>query len=479
MSLSQPSVLCVDDNAANRYWLRRVLERAALQVQEAQTGAEGLTKARSDVDLVVLDVSLPDISGMEVCRILKSDPQTSGIPVLHLSAARIDSHARVEGLDSGADAYLVQPVQPDELVATVKSLLRARVAEEKARRVSIEWETTFNAINDPVCVVNADDTVSRCNRALCDLLSKPLAEIVGRNYREIIRTVLGEGEDAPTREALEIVVTMRQKGERVELRVPAPDRLLYLVADPTGEGAVLLFSDVTARRRMEEDRVAAREHVLRVVAHDLRNPLSVVILNAERLIAELKNLTDPAPWTKRLKAIDRAARRMQGLTNGMLDLARLEHGRISLTLRPSVVEDLLADAAEGFASTADQKNIRIAQDCPASLTVQCDRERVEQVLSNLLGNALKFSPRETTVSLIARDDGTFVRVSVSDAGKGIAPDHLPHIFEAYWQAGPGGDGLGLGLSIAKALVEAHGGSLSARSVLGAGTTFEFTLPKAA
>jgi len=130
---SQAVILHVEDNPASRYAVGRSLRREGFAVREAATGEEGLRLVKEGPDLVILDVNLPDLDGFEVCRRIKAYPATATIPVLHLSASYVTDEAQVRGLEGGADSYLVQPVEPDVLVATVKALLRMRRAEEETR----------------------------------------------------------------------------------------------------------------------------------------------------------------------------------------------------------------------------------------------------------------------------------------------------------------------------------------------------------
>src|SRR5215207_8922643 len=134
--ISQAAILHIEDDPANRYATGRILQREGFRVREAATGAEGLRLLREEPDLVILDVKLPDLSGFEVCRRIKADPRTRSIPVLHLSAVLVATQHKVEGLESGADGYLVHPVEPLELVATVRALLRVREAEGALRALN-------------------------------------------------------------------------------------------------------------------------------------------------------------------------------------------------------------------------------------------------------------------------------------------------------------------------------------------------------
>lgn len=142
------TILVVDDNEAGRYATSRMLRQAGFEVKEAATGAEALKISMEKPDLLVLDVNLPDINGLEVCKRIKGDFATETIPVLHLSATSVDTKSRVTGLDSGADAYLVQPVGPEELVATINALLRMKRAEEQAKKAVEERDRTIKQLGE-------------------------------------------------------------------------------------------------------------------------------------------------------------------------------------------------------------------------------------------------------------------------------------------------------------------------------------------
>src|SRR5947209_18922076 len=174
------TILYVDDDEANRRTFTWIFQAAGFNVREAATGSEALRLSREKPDLVVLDVNLPDINGFEVCRRIKMHPGTSSIPVLHLSACYVASEDKVHGLDCGADGYLTKPVEPQELVAPAHALLRVHQAEARARAVARQWQATFDAISDGVCLLDPEGKVVRCNQALARHLQVPAEEIVGR-----------------------------------------------------------------------------------------------------------------------------------------------------------------------------------------------------------------------------------------------------------------------------------------------------------
>ena len=223
--------------------------------------------------------------------------------------------------------------------------------------------------------------------------------------------------------------------------------------------------------------VRARDEVVAVVSHDLRNPLNAVLL-ASTVIGELGDPNRLEPRDRRqIEVIRRAAEQMTTLTQDLLQVSALESGTVTLTPRPCAPDALLAAACEMFTPEAGEKGITMtsvpADDLPP---VQADYGRVLQVLGNLAGNAVKFTPAGGEVEVGAARAAEYVRFWVRDTGPGIEREHLPRLFDRFWQARRGHNlGAGLGLYIVRSLVEAHGGQVWAESEPGAGSTFHFTL----
>ena len=253
------TILHVDDNETNRYVVSRMLRKAGFEVQEAATGETGLQLvAQQPPDLIILDVQLPDINGFEVCHRLKANPATSSIPVLHLSASFVQSKDKAQGLESGADGYLAQPVEPIELLATIKALLRIREAEESALALAKEWQTTFNAMNDGVCLLDRYGRILRSNSAMTNLLRKPFGKIEGCFYQELMHDILGCVEVTPLTRVQE---TRRRENE--ELR--CGERWFSVTTDPVFNesgvftGAVYIVGDITERKWALEALQASEE----------------------------------------------------------------------------------------------------------------------------------------------------------------------------------------------------------------------------
>ncbi len=517
MSEPQVTILQIDDNEANRYIVSRILQNANFTVVEAATGATGL-KALAEYQpaLVILDVQLPDMSGFEVCRQIKANPETAFIPVLHLSAAFVQSHDKAEGLDSGADAYLAQPVEPIELLATVRSLLRIRRAEEAARSNAREWQTTFDSINDGVCLVDREGIILRCNRAMTQLFYKPHHEILGCNHYELMGAEMGMGDGACFRRA-------KETHQRQVLEFESQGRWFAKTIDPVFEqhgiltGAVFILSDITERKQAEallqqqnlslnelmlslqqqteqaQQANRIKDEFLAVLSHELRSPLNPILGWAKILLTTQQ---DAGKTQYALETIERNAKLQAQLIEDLLDVSRILQGKLSLNFAPISLPFIIKAALETVRLAAEAKSIQIELMFESDVgQVLGDSGRLQQVVWNLLANAIKFTPQGGRVEVqlkkvkdeveaineIDTHPKEYAQITVSDNGRGISDNFLPYVFEYFRQADGTTTrkfgGLGLGLAIVRYLVELHGGTVTAASSgEGQGATFTVKLP---
>jgi len=220
----------------------------------------------------------------------------------------------------------------------------------------------------------------------------------------------------------------------------------------------------------------ARDEVLAVVSHDLRNPISAIAMCA-RILREAPP-ADDAEREKMLTAITEATVWMQQLIRDLLDVSAIEAGRLSVERQPASIAAIVSTATGMVSGEVEERSIDLRVDIPdATAPVTADASRIVQVITNLLGNAVKFTEAGGIVTIRVRNEPSVLIVSVSDTGSGIAPDALPHIFDRFWQArATPRAGSGLGLAIARGIIEAHGGRIWVESELGKGSTFSFSLP---
>jgi PAS domain S-box-containing protein len=233
--------------------------------------------------------------------------------------------------------------------------------------------------------------------------------------------------------------------------------------------------------RAAQRAIQARDEVLGVVAHDLRNPIAAVQMAATRIA---RNVPDDAAWKavrQAAEVIQRSTVRANDLIQDLLDVSRIEAGSFAVERAPVEARSLIAEAAETSALLAAEASLRLTTDVPPSLPlVLADRARVLQVFSNILGNAIKFTPAGGAIHVAALGGEREVTFLVADTGPGITAEQVPHVFDRFWRANQDDSrGAGLGLPIARGIVEAHGGRLWVESAPGRGSTFFFTLPVAA
>ena len=233
-----------------------------------------------------------------------------------------------------------------------------------------------------------------------------------------------------------------------------------------------------AARLDAEEATRAREEILSVVSHDLRNPLGTILLG----VSTLQQMIDPSDSrSEKIRTIadriQRQSERMARLIEDLVDFAGIQAGKLSIERRPTAPEVIISATAELFGSIAQERGIGFGVDVPAGLpTLDVDRERAVQVLSNLLANALKVTTKGGRVAIGAIGEGTDVVFFVRDSGPGIDATELPRLFERYWRSNKATyKGAGLGLSIARGIVDAHEGRIWAESQVGVGATFYFTL----
>lgn len=228
-----------------------------------------------------------------------------------------------------------------------------------------------------------------------------------------------------------------------------------------------------------QNAITARDATLALVSHDLKNPLNVILMTTDLLLKRSPNTDRRTKSRKSIETVHRSAERMDRLIRDLLDVASIEAGRFLIEKKPQSAALLVRDAFEAQ-GRASAKGLRIESEFPeGDRLVDCDADRIGQVLANLIGNAIKFIDAGGTVTVRVEPRNDEIQFSVTDSGPGIPAPDLPHVFDRFWQAQKTAHmGSGLGLSIAKGIVEAHGGRIGVESEVGAGSRFYFTLPLA-
>jgi len=337
-------------------------------------------------------------------------------------------------------------------------------------------QATIDSFPDPVVVVDPTGALERANPAARRLLGVSPAgsgEVVAWTppapLKAPLAEVLGGGLDTPSA-GLDNALCMRDDGQE-RFFVP---RVVAIRGRDGLLGAAVVLSDVTKFRLVDQ----LKSDMVATVSHELKTPLTGVQMAVHLLLEEEVGPLN-AKQAELLLAARQDSDRLLAMINDLLDLTRIEQGRIELGLYPTPPAELVAEAAERFRSKADDQGVALVHELPTGLpAVRVDAERVSHVFDNLIGNALEHTPRGGSVRVTAEADGDgFVRFTVEDTGEGIPPADLPRVFDKFFRGGRS-RGAGLGLAIAREIVAAHGGQIDVRSEPGRGSTFSFTLPVA-
>jgi len=492
---SRHRLLVVNDDPVGRYATVRQLKAAGFPVIEAATGTEALALADDSLSAIVLDIHLPDIDGLEVCRRLRRQPHTFKLPVIHLTSAYLTDEDKVRGLDSGADAYLTHPVEPAVIVSTIQSLVRTREAEDAMRHSEAKFRAAFERAPGGIALVDLGDEgrLLDVNPALLALLGRTQAQVTGHPLCEFVAPV-----DAAAAEAF--MRGLSADSTRAEFQLLQPDGRLVPV-EWTGASyiepgiAMLVATDISQRllvaaqrqELLERERSARgtaerhsrlKDDLIAVLSHELRTPLNVILNWAHML----RKRSQPDMLERGLAAIERNADIQARLIADILDMSRLNLGKLSLNREWVEAGSLVAAAATAVQPLLQRSDHRLRLDLEhEQFRLYADDARIQQVLWNLLGNAVKFSPAGSEITLKLRVEDGGVAITVADQGQGIPAEFLPFVFDRFAQSDAASNrqhgGLGLGLAIVKNLVESHGGHVAVSSAgPGQGAQFRVWLP---
>nr|WP_152882860.1 response regulator [Duganella sp. FT27W] len=483
-------ILNVDDNDGARYVKTRILQGAGFEVAEAANGTDALTMARRLLPaLVLLDVKLPDINGIEVCRQIKSDVDTCTILVLQTSAALTGRDDKIRGLEGGADNYLAAPIEADELIANVNALLRLQRTQADLRNSEERFRQLTDNIEDVFWMFSLDGSeLLYVSNAYATMWTRP-AQLLERAPGDWLDAIHAD-DRAAVAARWQLAGAGEPFDEEYRLTVPGGVRWVrdraFLVRDAADVPYRIarITSDITQRRDMEDRLHAADDNkndFLATLAHELRNPLSP-IRNAVALMGEVAP-ADVALHQKARQIIVRQVAHLSRLVDDLLDVARISQGKLTLQLQRTELHAVVDSALETAQPMLESRQHRLVVDVPPEpLWINGDPVRLAQAIGNLLHNAAKFTNRGGEVRLqVARLADARVSISVHDNGIGITSYNLPRIFNMFAQGAAAHDrvhdGLGIGLSLVSTLAHMHGGSVHASSPgIDHGSTFELILP---
>src|SRR5688572_7677546 len=533
-------ILVVDDDDVDRMAVRRALKSTGLEarITEAENATEALALLEKEhFDCTLLDYRMPGSDGLDVVRRAREKGLLT--PFIMLTGFG-DEQTAVELMKAGAADYIPKSsLTTERLAVSLRGVLRVHQAEIDASRADVQlrrYAMQLRSVAQAAIEINSTLAVG----AMLQATTENARRILNARYAETRLTVDAapstgtlEGQQAmwrasaPSEEDEEL--TSWADATRDEMPGITPEILAMLAENPdavdlgrtgfhvpntitvdllgrTGRklGAIQLWDKKDGQEfdeadkailtqlaqlaavalenarlfRGEQDAKRARDDLVAIVSHDLRNPVHTIHMAASFLLEVAPANDRRTQARKQLEVIQRSATRANRLIQDLLDVARIQAGGLAVDPVPVEVRSLVQEAVDAATPLASAAQLRVSCAVPEpSPNVASDRERVLQVFANLIGNAIKFTPKGGEIKILSKMEGSEVRFTVADTGPGIPPEHLPHVFDRYWQAKSTAKlGTGLGLSIAKGIVEAHGGRIWAESPPNCGAEFNFTLP---
>ena len=515
----RPRILMVDDTPANLVALEAILAPLDAELVKADSALPALKALlRDDFSVILLDVQMPGMDGFKLASLIKTRERSRRTPIIFLTAIHSEPAKIFQGYAQGAVDYLVKPFDPEilrskaavfvelwrktEQVRTQQIQLHEHERLAQERRDDLRFRTLTDALPGCIWVADPDGHIHYANERWLAYrggdASADLGFFTALPAADQPRVRARWQDSVDHRAPLELEVQLRAVGGEYRWH------LLRALPQTDGDGSLVGWIaaafDIDEQKRFEAERAGllereqaaraqaevanhAKDDFLATVSHELRTPLTA-ILGWTRMLRTGAVAEGGLP--RALATIERNARVQAQLIEDILDVSRIVSGKLRVELRRIDLRSVAQAALDAISPAAQAKGIELAADL-AGDAVEClgDPDRLQQVLSNLLTNAIKFTPRGGRVALSLRgaQDGSaeFAELDVTDTGSGIAPDFLPHVFQRFRQADNAltrsQTGLGLGLAIVRHLVDLHGGSVEAHSDgEGKGARFAIRLP---
>jgi len=476
----KPSVLIVDDEDRIRHVCTKMLTQEGYDVAQAEHAEAGLAMvAQRHFDIILLDLLMPGMSGLEALgEIRKTHPDT--VVIVITGYATLD-HA-VDAMKNGAFDFISKPFSPQDLrLVVTKAIEHIRTLQDIANEKS-RMRTMINHLAGGVMATDTQKQVALANHAFIKFvdyrgsspIGAPVAELVAD---ERIVAMIDQALAMPADQFSEITedISITPSGQSEEriigVRcVPFRDRL------GRNLGTITVLHDITAVKKMDQ----MKSDFVSMVSHEIRGPLNSVMMQQKVILDELAGeITE-----KQREILTRATEKINALidlSSELLDLSKMESGLINMEKEKLQLEKIVADQISFFQPSAEAKNISLALSPISELPkVLANRMNMEEVMSNLIGNAIKYTPDNGSITVSANADGEFVKIAVADSGLGIASDDIERIFTRFYRVKNEKTryiiGTGLGLPIVKSIIEAHNGRIEVQSQEGKGSEFAVYLP---
>ncbi len=492
--LDQINILVIDDEQIMREGCTRILSKDGWAVICAENGTKGLEeiKAQSEkIDVILLDLMMPGMSGMEVLDHVRTiDP--SLLVIVITGYATVES--AVEAMKKGAYDFIPKPFTPDQLRIVVKRALEKRILQKEAEFLRTERErslrdiatekskikTIINCMGDGVLVCDRDGCIVLSNPAVSRMLKISESSLLGNflpqcNLHSELANTIQESLATPDKNYTSVSqeLSIGESGEIFLRAHTAP------VRNDLGEtmGSVTVIQDISHLKELDK----MKSEFIAMVTHELRAPIAAV----EQQLTVILNKMAGDVTQKQEQLLSRAKERTKGLLDlikDLLDLSKIEAGKMVQYKEPLNLQEVIQRVVDLMKAQAENKKLDL-QFSPSSQIslIHADRNSMEGIFTNLISNAIKYTPEGGRVFIQVSEEGGFVKACVSDTGIGIKKEDLSRIFDKFYRVKSSDTrqivGTGLGLSIVKSIVDAHLGSISVESEEGGGTTFTVLLPK--
>ena len=486
-------ILIVDDVQENIFSLKRLLESRGYQTDSATSGEEALKLAiRNNYVLIILDVQMPDMDGFEVAETLKGLNRTKDIPIIFLTAVNREKSFITKGYQSGGIDYVTKPIDPEILLLKVGTFYRlyeqnqALISTKEALKHEVEvrkraeqsllnrsehLQGILESIPQIAFTTDKSGRIEFTNKKWYDYSARQsdfpqgwqddscyLSEWLGR-------TDIGETYQK------EVRIRHRESGEfRYHLLRITPVNL-----PDGGFHWVGTFTDIEDHKRIEKKKDA----FISIASHELKTPLTGIRAFAQLAERTLRDSHGTKAYGYVKKTLEQAEK-LNSLVTDLLDVANIEEGRIKLRPKYFDLERSIENVSMGVVQSFPQRSIEIIRTGDMiTRRILGDQIRIEQVLGNFLGNAVKYSPEVDRVELHTDISAGELKIGVTDRGIGIPEEKLPFVFKKFYRVEESSvkfQGLGLGLFICQEIIQGHGGSCGVESRLGQGSTFYFRIP---